>query len=222
MRRFALQWVVLLIWSSGLIGLEAIVHKAVERDQLDAFKVDPIAADQFENTFKGTDPKVGADVKGVLLNLTQGAIYARSKPEFREQLKGLFPKDDAVTEPMLTWVVNRCAQDKVGALSYTYLQIYLPWLCVMFAGLFAESSRKRIAVSKSLACIVCSIGLQVVFLAMLINTLEASDLNAMRDPQLMATMVTAIVGVLVQFVFPAGAHLPQPGAGDSAGSHANS
>ncbi len=213
MGRYTLQWVVLLIWSCGLIALEATVHRAVERDQLDAFKVDPIAADQFENTFKGADPKVGADIKSVLLNLTQGAIYARSKPEFREQLKGLFPKDDAVTEPMLTWVVNRCAQDKVGGLSYTYLQIYLPWLCVMLAGLFAESSRKKIPINKSVASIACSVGLQVLFLATLINAFEDGDLNAMRDPQLMATMVTAIVGVLVQFVFPAGAHVSQAGEG---------
>jgi hypothetical protein len=154
------------------------------------------------HTYKSVDEKVGADIRKALTSIALGKINARSVPEFQKSIKGKFPKDDAVNDDMLDWLAGVCAQHRVSGLSMTYLQIYLPWFVVMFAGLFADTTSRKVPRNKAISSLLLSVLLQVLFLAVLLSTLAIGDLSGTRDIQLVATMVAALVGALVQFVFP--------------------
>lgn len=68
--------------------------------------------------------------------------------------------------------------------------------------------------AKARASLVCSVALQTLFVLFLVNTLLVGDLGATRNIELLATLVTALVGTLVQFVFPAAPEIQKPGSTD--------
>jgi hypothetical protein len=202
MKRSKLQTSVLLIWVCGFCCLAVIVLVAVFHYDLDVFEITPIVADQFESTFKNVNPNVGAGVQKILLDLARTPPYARNGAEFRDELKQAFPINEGVTEPMLKWLIERCAKHKASDLLVVFIQIYFPWLVIMLAGLLAEDTVRSLPRNKALASIGCSVILQLAFVAFLLNTLIYGDLNGTRDIELVATLFTGLVGVLVQFVFP--------------------
>lgn len=208
MKRTALQSWTLGIWLAGFIVLEVVVLVAVLRFKVDAFQISAAVVDHFEGAFTSADSGVRAEVKKGLSGIASGKVTARTAFQFREHLQRYLPK--AVSSEMLDWLVDNCAENRVSSLQLTYLQIYLPWLAVMIAGLLGENSNQRVSITKARASLASSAVLQLLFLMFLVSTLLIGDLSATRNIELVATLVTALVGTLVQFVFPAAPEIPQP------------
>ena len=223
MKRQKLQHWIFWIWLGGLGVLEFTVFWSSYEFKLDSFEVGPRVAQEFENTYKASDARLADDGKRVLDNLSHGKINARDEAGFKAELLHLFPKDDLPRPYVVNWLVSECAQKQVQKLWSVYLQIYAPWLVVMLTAMFADArhdsgpirSKKAISargsqrkagvmtVSSGTARIAIgtSLSLQLFFLMFLIMTLNEGDLSGTRDIQPIATIVAAIVGCLVQFVF---------------------
>lgn len=209
MKRSALQLWTLALWLVGLVLIEGLILTATLRYEVDTFVIKATDVTAFEAAFSPKDASVKAEATRRMRLLSAGKITQRTSATFKRYLKDGLPVE--VEDGLLNWLVSNCAENRVSGLQMTFLQIYLPWLAVMIAGLLGHSSGgAKIPVTKARASIICSAALQVLFVLFLLNTLLVGDLGATRNVELLATLVTALVGTLVQFVFPASPEISKP------------
>jgi hypothetical protein len=210
MKRGTLQFWTLIIWFTGLVTLQVIVLIAATVYRIDTFVIKATDVAAFEDAFAPAESAVKQEGSRKIRVLAAGRIQQRTSGEFRQYLRNGLPSQ--VEPALLNWLVDNCTENRMAGLQMTFLQIYLPWLAVMIAGLLGNTTEKGVALSKARASISCSVALQILFILFLLNTLLIGDLAATRNIELMATLVTALVGTLVQFVFPAAPEVQGPAA----------
>lgn len=210
MKRGALQLWTLGVWFVGLLTMQVILLVAGFFVGVDSFVIKGTDVDWFEKSFAPTEGDVNAvkeEGKRMIRMLASDRIASRTVEQFKTFLAGKLPSQAHI---LLGELADKCRENRAFGLQMTFFQIYLPWLAVMIAGLLANTSHRRVALSKARASIFLSVGLQILFVVFLVNTFLMGDLAATRNVELMATLITALVGTLVQFVFPAAPEVQTP------------
>ncbi|HEV7672394.1 MAG TPA: hypothetical protein VGS22_28070 [Thermoanaerobaculia bacterium] len=206
MRRGTLQLWTLTTWFLGLISLESVVLFAQLR-HVDAFTIT-------RDAVAGFSEKVGQFPRdpGYLERAEKALKYLKSIMDVpldvrtpREMSAFLQKEIPDIDKGLLEYLSQRTKGDQVGKYYLKLLSVYLPWLSIMLAGLFTDSTLgQQVRRDRAIVSIALSVLLQVVYIIVLVFSLFVGQIDATVNLQPVTVAVASFVGVWVQFVFPTG------------------